>query len=75
RKEVLKVLKKNARRRRGRNSGSRSSETAPQVSTGVSSLSASVNNDWKNWVAMQGNAQLAEDDVRDIGDVIGVKFT
>ncbi|MCI44865.1 hypothetical protein A2U01_0066104, partial [Trifolium medium] len=24
---------------------------------------------------MQGNEQLAADDVRDIGDIIGVKFT
>ncbi|MCI47045.1 endonuclease/exonuclease/phosphatase family protein, partial [Trifolium medium] len=36
--------------------------------------SASINNDWKNWVAVQGNDQLAVDDVWGIGKAIGVKF-
>ncbi|GAU47563.1 hypothetical protein TSUD_404100 [Trifolium subterraneum] len=41
---------------------------------GESSSSASVNNDWQHWVAMQGNDQMVEEDVREIGNSIGVQF-
>ncbi|PNX66442.1 hypothetical protein L195_g063050, partial [Trifolium pratense] len=34
-----------------------------RISSEESSSSLSVNNDWQNWVAMQGNAQMAVDDV------------
>ncbi|MCI56355.1 sulfate transporter, partial [Trifolium medium] len=53
RREVLYVLKKNVRRRRGRKGGNRSCEMVHQGSS-----SASVNNDWKNWVVMQGTDQI-----------------
>ncbi|GAU44274.1 hypothetical protein TSUD_135150 [Trifolium subterraneum] len=45
-----------------------------QASSKESSTSASVNNDWKNWVVMQGNDQVAADNVRDIRKTIGVEF-
>ncbi|GAU12549.1 hypothetical protein TSUD_182630 [Trifolium subterraneum] len=43
------------------------------VSSDEAASSTSVNNDWKHWVVMQGNAQVAEDDVREVGKV-GVMF-
>jgi len=35
---------------------------------------ASVNNDWKNWVKLQGKEKEVEEDIRDIGKAIGVTF-
>ncbi|MCI27137.1 sulfate transporter, partial [Trifolium medium] len=74
RSEVLKVLKKNVRRRRGGTGVNQSCSVSHQASSEVSSSAASVNNDWKHWVVMQGNDQVAVDDVWGIGKAIGVKF-
>ncbi|PNY07495.1 cysteine-rich receptor-like protein kinase, partial [Trifolium pratense] len=41
---------------------------------GESSSSGSINNDWKNWVVVQGNDQMAVDDVWGIGKAIEIKF-
>ncbi|GAU41856.1 hypothetical protein TSUD_366030 [Trifolium subterraneum] len=70
--EVLKVLNKRAlRRRKGFN---RSCSESCQATSEGSSSSDSINNDRKNWVAMQGNDQMVMDDVRGIGKSLGVKF-
>ncbi|PNX71513.1 putative sulfate transporter, partial [Trifolium pratense] len=74
RRDVLKVLKKSIRRRRGGDEVNRSCSVRRRASLDESSSSASVNNDWKNWVAMQGTEQMAVDDVWGIGKAIGVKF-
>jgi hypothetical protein len=71
--EVLKVLKKNGLRRQGGVGVNRSCSANRQVSHEVSSSSVSLNNDWENWVALQGNDQLVIDDVCGIGNSIGVK--
>lgn len=39
-----------------------------------SSSSASVNNDWKNWVVLHGNADVVKEDVCCFGKSLGVKF-
>ncbi|MCI66470.1 sulfate transporter, partial [Trifolium medium] len=62
------------RRRRGRKGVNRSSEMFHQSLDGENSSSASVSNDWKNWVVMQGNDQMVVDDVWGIGKAIRVKF-
>ncbi|GAU21582.1 hypothetical protein TSUD_131660 [Trifolium subterraneum] len=74
RSEVLKILSKSVRRRRGGKGLNQSGVVSIQASSEESSTSASVNNDWKNWVVMQGNDQVAEDDMRVIGKSIGVEF-
>lgn len=43
-------------------------------SNNESGSAASVNNDWKNWVVLRGNAKANEVDIEDIGKVIGVSF-
>ncbi|MCI66061.1 endonuclease/exonuclease/phosphatase family protein, partial [Trifolium medium] len=45
-----------------------------QVSSNASSSSVSANNDWQHWVVMQGSEQVVADDVRDVGQSIGVTF-
>ncbi|PNX67195.1 hypothetical protein L195_g063407, partial [Trifolium pratense] len=57
------VLKKSVRQRRGGDGVNRSCTMSRQASSGDSSSSGSVNNDWQNWVAIHGNDQLAVDDV------------
>ncbi|PNX89484.1 hypothetical protein L195_g045604 [Trifolium pratense] len=74
RREVLKVLKKSVRRRRGGDDYNRSCSVSRRASAEDSSSSVSINNDWMNWVAVQGNDQMAVDDVWGIGKAIGVKF-
>ncbi|GAU30969.1 hypothetical protein TSUD_63800 [Trifolium subterraneum] len=70
--EVLKVLNKSILWRRKRDN--RVNAASSQANSEESSSSDSVNNDWKNWVAMQGNDQMVMDDVRGIGHSLGVKF-
>ncbi|MCI90324.1 sulfate transporter, partial [Trifolium medium] len=60
--------------RRERSNSIRLSETSSQGSRAAASSLDSVNNDWKHWVVMHGNEQVAMEDVRDIGRAIGVQF-
>jgi hypothetical protein len=33
-----------------------------------------VNKDWENWVVLHGKRDAVEEDVREIGKTLGVKF-
>ncbi|GAU49411.1 hypothetical protein TSUD_407260 [Trifolium subterraneum] len=74
RREVLKVLSKSLRSRKGRNVINGSCELINQNSIGDTPSSTSTKNDWKNWVVMQGTDKIAADDVCDVGKAIGVKL-
>ncbi|MCI28394.1 sulfate transporter, partial [Trifolium medium] len=54
RKEVLKILKKEVRRRSGRSRYNRSVGIVHQASSNSGSSLASVNKDWEHWVVMHG---------------------
>jgi hypothetical protein len=79
--EVVKVLKKSklmkalnqkvCNRQRQRQRVTRSLEVNQHSKNDSTSLT-SVNNDWKNWVALQGNEKATEIDIQEIGKVIGV---
>jgi hypothetical protein len=45
-----------------------------QASSDVSSASGPSDDDWRNWVAVHGNDELTLEDVRGIGNSIGVNF-
>jgi len=45
-----------------------------QEGSNETTYEASVNNDWKNYIVLHGNEQVAVDDVWDIGKSIGIKF-
>ncbi|MCI16466.1 DUF4283 domain protein, partial [Trifolium medium] len=62
RKEVLKILKKEVRRRQGGSRATTSVEVVKQVSSDSGSSLASVNKDWENWVVMHGNEKVAVED-------------
>jgi hypothetical protein len=59
--------RKNARRRRPRGVASRPSTSGSRASAEAVTSSSSVNNDWKHWVAMQGDATVVEEDVLEVG--------
>jgi hypothetical protein len=74
RREVMQILQKNARRRKHRGVASRSRKTGSRASAEGVTSSSSVNNDWKHWVAMQGNERAVEVDVLEVGEAIGASF-
>jgi hypothetical protein len=74
RREVLQILQKNARKRRSRGAVSRSRVSGSQDSAADGRSSSSVNNDWKHWVAMQGQDHVVEDDVMEMGKFVGATF-
>ncbi|MCI29560.1 sulfate transporter, partial [Trifolium medium] len=69
--EVLKILKKSVRRSRGGDGVNRSCSVSRQATSEESASSGSINNDWKNWVDVHGDEQMAVDDVWGIGKAIG----
>ncbi|MCI06305.1 DUF4283 domain protein, partial [Trifolium medium] len=72
--EVLKVLKKHERRGRAGTGAHGSRGGSKHGTATASSSSASVNNDWKHWVVVQGRDQIVVDDVKEVGQAIGVHF-
>jgi hypothetical protein len=70
----MQILQKNARRRKHRGVASHFRKTNSRASVEGVTSSSSVNNDWKNWVAMQGNDRAVEDDVLEVGNDIGATF-
>jgi hypothetical protein len=69
RKEALQIWKRQSMKRKGRNYSQSS-----KVEGNVLAATSSINKDWKNWVILHGNSEVAVEDVRGIGNVIGVKF-
>ncbi|WJX94030.1 hypothetical protein P8452_75494 [Trifolium repens] len=72
--EALKAIGKCVRRRRAGVESAKSNSASSQDGPEDSSMSGTVNKDWMNWVAVHGNDQMAVDDVRGIGQTIGVTF-
>jgi hypothetical protein len=62
--EALKALGRCVRRRRAGYQANNSNSAASETS----------DNDWRNWVAVHGNDQLAMEDIQGIGQTIGVTF-
>jgi hypothetical protein len=85
REEVMKVLKKSTvmdalkhkitNRRRRREKITKSLDVGTHNSKNESSSMASVNNDWQNWVALQGPENAKKNDIKNLGKVIGVSYT
>jgi hypothetical protein len=72
RREVMQLMQKKARRRKQRGVARRT--TGSRASGEGVTSSSSVNNDWKHWVAMQGNDCAVEEDVLEVGKAIGATF-
>ncbi|MCI72144.1 hypothetical protein A2U01_0093407, partial [Trifolium medium] len=72
--EVLKILKKEVRKRQGSSRVDKPVEVGNQDSAASGSSLASVNKDWEHWVALHGNEKLVNEDERVVGKAIGVEF-
>jgi hypothetical protein len=72
RQQVLHILHKNARREKDRGSDRSSREETSRASDAVDSSSGSATNDWKHWVALQGDDRKAATDVAEVGRSLGV---
>jgi len=74
RKAVMHILKKGGRKYQG---SSKLKNAVTMLSREVSEDSVSSNsvtNDWENWVVLHGSEKLVREDVRNIGESIGVQF-
>lgn len=74
RKEILKIIKHQERKRNTRKSPNNSKADAISTSNSSKNSSPTVSNDWKNWVLAHGKEAEVAKDVKEIGKVIGVKF-
>jgi hypothetical protein len=70
--QVLHILHKNARKEKDRGVGRSSREETSRASDVADSSSDSVDNDWKHWVALQGDDGKAAADVAEVGKSLGV---
>jgi hypothetical protein len=71
--EALKVLGRCVRRRITGDQANSSNAASYQASSDVSSASGTSDNDWRNWLVVHGNDQLAMEDVGGIGQSIGLR--
>jgi hypothetical protein len=72
RREVLRILHKGAHEEKGQGGTRPSCEETARASDLADSSSASVTNDWKHWVAMQGDEMRTATDVAEVGRSLGV---
>jgi hypothetical protein len=72
RRQVLHILHKNARREKDRGGAHSPREEPPRDSDVSDSSSASATNDWKHWVALQGDKSKVAEDVAEVGMSLGV---
>ncbi|GAU22998.1 hypothetical protein TSUD_98270 [Trifolium subterraneum] len=75
RREVLKILKREVRKRSGKTSTKNSVEVSQQGMSDSGSSMDYVNKDLEHWVVMHGNQQVVAEDVRGFGAAIGIKST
>ena len=73
RREILRALQRNAKKRRRVSTGSKVNVTPSDgVSSGASQ--SFVNNDWENWLVLHGNKKITPEDVCGIGKTVGIEF-
>jgi len=75
RKQIIRILKKQKRKSRasGAHTNSKSAEGSSS-DTSKQSNSSVNNNDWENWLILNGKTNKVKDDVRDLGNIVRVKF-
>ena len=73
RKQVLRALRKTHRRRKVVSSASNDKEITNESSSANGSQN-SVTNDWMNWLVLHGRGEVLNEDVRELGKVVGLNF-
>jgi hypothetical protein len=74
RKEVLNFLQKEVKKR-GRKKPKTSVEVVHQGKSDSDSSQSSVNKDWEHWVVMHGDEEAVREDVRGLGEAIGIHIS
>jgi hypothetical protein len=74
RKQILHILKKQKITRKGKVMCNTSKNVSGSNSNSSKGSHSSINNDWENWVVLQGKEVVAKADVRDLGQTVGVKY-
>lgn len=73
---VMHILKKNARKFKGSSSLKKAVKMISEEASEASSSSSSVNNnDWQHWVVLHGSESVVREDVRSLGEAIGVRLS
>lgn len=72
-KEVLRSLQRAVKKRRSVSDIPNVKVISNEVSAQCNSQT-SVNNDWSNWLVLHGIEKVVDEDVREIGKVVGLKF-
>jgi hypothetical protein len=68
-------LRKEVKRCSGRCQSKKSVEVAHQGKSISDSSLASVNKDWEHWVVMHGDEEAVREDVRGLGEAIGIHIS
>jgi len=74
RKQILHILKKQERYKKARKGKHCSKEAGTSTSESSKNSNSSVNNDWENWVILNGKPQVVIDDVKAMGKAVRLKF-
>jgi hypothetical protein len=74
RREVLKILQKEVKKR-GRRKPKTSVEVVHEGKSDFDSSQSSVNKDWEHWVVMHGDEEVVREDVRGLGEAIGIQIS
>jgi len=74
RREVLRALQRTTKHRKAGSGVSKAKETS-KVASASSTSQTSVNNDWNNWLVLDGNDKVLTEDVCAIGRYVGLKFS
>ena len=73
RQEVLRALRKSEKKRRPVSNVPKVKVISDEGSS-LGGSTPSINNDWSNWLVLHGNSKVVNDDVCNIGKMVGLKF-
>jgi len=74
RSQILKILKKQKRKRKVYAANASSKDTTESATTSKDKSSSSGGNDWVHWVHLHGEPKLVAEDVKELGKIVGVKY-
>lgn len=74
REDVLRALKRNVKKRKGLVGDSQAHVLSKADVVKSSNSQPSVNNDWQNWLVLHGIDKVANEDVKELGKELGLKF-
>ena len=74
RNQILRILKKQKRKRKVSAAHASSKDTTESGTTSKDKSSSSGGNDWVHWVHLHGEPKVVAEDVQDLGKIVGVQY-